>query len=162
MSAARSTLLYEPLATMKSNVAAASGRVKLRERPNSSPTPATPVNSVTSDPIDGRRQAQSRKPGPAKAKPHADQFAMAAAGVETEPHGQFLNHVQHGDQQQNQRQQAIAPLRAALGRGDDIAGVGVGQHDEEARAPRSQSSGENEAARTAFDCVSAFIAPALR
>ena len=51
ISAARSTLLYEPLATMKSKVAAASGRVKLRDSPNSSPIPATPVNSVTSDPM---------------------------------------------------------------------------------------------------------------
>ena len=35
---------------MMSNVAAASGRVRLRDRPNSSPTPATPVNSVMSEP----------------------------------------------------------------------------------------------------------------
>ena len=36
---------------MMSNVAAASGRVRLRERPNNSPTPATPVNSVISEPM---------------------------------------------------------------------------------------------------------------
>ena len=84
---------------------------------------------------DGASQPQSRKPRPAKAEPHPDQFAIAAAGVNAEPHGQFLDHVQHRDQQQHQRQQAIAPLRAALGGGDDVARVSVGQHDQEARSP---------------------------
>ena len=60
---------------------------------------------------------------------------MPAAGVEAEPHGQFLDHVQHRDQQQNQRQQAIAPLSAALGGGDDIARISVSQHDQQAGSP---------------------------
>ena len=67
---------------------------------------------------------------------------MAAAGVDAEPHGQLLNHVEHRNQQQHQGQQAIAPLRAALGRRDDIAGVGVGQHDDEAGPPDRDRAGE--------------------
>ena len=93
-------------------------------------------------PDDRRGEPQGRNIGPADAKPFADEFAVAAAGVEPEPHGQFLNHVQHRNEHKHQRQQAIAPLSAGLGRGHDIAGVGVGQHHEEARPPDRKRAGE--------------------
>ena len=99
--------------------------------------PATPVNSVTSEPmVAAARPAVDSQAHP-RPKSLADQFAVAAAGVEAQPHGQFLHHVEHRNQQQQQRQQAIAPLRAGLGGRDHIAGVGVGQHDQQAGSPDS-------------------------
>ena len=73
-----------------------------------------PANSVTSEP------------------------SAAAASEQADPNGEFLDHVQRRNQQQRQRQQPVAPLRAALRRGHDVAHVGVGQHDEEARPPRRE------------------------
>jgi hypothetical protein len=79
------------------------------------------------------------------------------AGVDSEPHGQFLDHVQHRNQQQHQRRQATALLRAALGGGDHIAGVSIGQHYEQAESQTAMER-RNEPAPRAFDCASAFIA----
>ena len=63
-----------------------------------------------------------------------DQFAVALAGEDAQPDGQFLNHVEDRDEHQLQKQQAVAPLHAALAGGDDAADVSVGQHDDETRA----------------------------
>jgi hypothetical protein len=71
---------------------------------------------------------------------------MALTGGDSKPHGQFLDHVEHRNEEQHQRQQAIAPLRAALGGGDDIAGVRVGQHDEEAGSPDRSRANERAGA----------------
>src|SRR5574337_2197167 len=50
--ATRSTRRYDPVHTTASRNAAASDRLHARGTPNSSPTPATPENSVTIAPID--------------------------------------------------------------------------------------------------------------
>ena len=59
---------------------------------------------------------------------------MAFTTHDAEAHREFLHNKQDRDQHQLQQQQPITPLRAALGRGNDAAGVGVGQHDHEAWA----------------------------
>ena len=59
-----------------------------------------------------------------------------------EPHRQLLHHVEHREQQQQQRQQPIAPLGAGLRAGHDIAGVGVGQHHQQAGAPDRRRADE--------------------
>ena len=82
-----------------------------------------------------RRQPRQRQPRPDRAKARADQFAIAAPGDDPQPHGEFLHHVKHRDQRQQQRQEAIAPARPGLRAGDDIAGVRVGEHDEQPRPP---------------------------
>ena len=58
---------------------------------------------------------------------------VALAGRHAEPHRQLLDDVEDRDQQELQRQQPVAPLRAALRRGDDAAGVGVGEHHHQTR-----------------------------
>jgi hypothetical protein len=58
----------------------------------------------------------------------ANEFAVPAAGKEAEPHRQLLNHVENGDQTQQQRQQPIAPSCPALRGRNDIASIGIGQH----------------------------------
>ncbi len=61
-----------------------------------------------------------------------DQRRMALAGHGAEADGQLLHDVEDRDQHNLQEQQAVAPLRAALRRGDDAARVGVGEHDHDA------------------------------
>ena len=71
---------------------------------------------------------------------------MAAAGKDAEPRRQLLHQIEHRDEEEDERQQAVAPERPALCGGDDVAGVGVGQHDQEPRAPHC--SGANKGNRT--------------
>ena len=87
---------------------------------------------------DGRRGKAGRgQRGPAETEPVADQFAVPAPSVDAEPDRQLLHHVEHGDQDQYQRQQAIAPLDASLGGGHHVAGIGIGQHNQQPGAPDS-------------------------
>ena len=80
----------------------------------------------------GHDQRRHRDPGPDPPEMLLDQSRVSLAGHRAEPHRQFLNDVEDRDEEELQRQQAVAPLRAALRRGDDAAGVGVGQHDDDA------------------------------
>ena len=63
-----------------------------------------------------------------------DEFGVPLAGRQTEPHRQLLDDVEDRDEQELQGQQPIAPLRAALRRGDDAAGVGVREHHDQTRS----------------------------
>ncbi len=85
-----------------------------------------------------RGQPGQRQQRPGLAETLADQLAKTASGEQAETGRQFLNQIKGGRQREDQRQQAIAPLCAGLRRRDDIAGVGVGQHDQQARSPRGQ------------------------
>jgi len=78
-------------------------------------------------------QAGRQDPCPAAAVMIADELAISAAGKDGEPHRQLLNHVENRDQAQQQRQQTVTPLRAALRGSNDVAGIGIRQHDEDAR-----------------------------
>ena len=64
----------------------------------------------------------------------ADEFAVPAAGKDAEPHRQLLNHVENGDQTQQKRQQPIAPAGSALSCRYHVTGIGIGQHDQNARS----------------------------
>ena len=57
---------------------------------------------------------------------------------EAEAQGELLHDIEDRHQHQLHQQQPIAPLGPALRRRDDAAGVGVGQHDDEARTERGQ------------------------
>ena len=59
---------------------------------------------------------------------------MSLSGHGAEADGQLLHDVEDRDQNELQQKQAVAPLRAALRRRDDAAGVGVGQHHDNAGA----------------------------
>ena len=82
----------------------------------------------------GDAQAGGGHPAPERAERVADQLAVAAAGEDAQPDGQFLHHVEDRDQHELQQQQPVAPLHAALPGGDHAADVGVGQHHHQARA----------------------------
>ena len=82
----------------------------------------------------GDDQGRDRKPRPAAAEMLLDQRGVALAGHGAEADGQLLDDVEDRNQDDLQKQQAVAPLRAALRRGDDAARVGVGEHDDDARA----------------------------
>ena len=69
----------------------------------------------------------------------ADQLAMAAAGEDSEADREFLGDVEHRDEQKLLGQHAIAEFDAAIGRRDDAADIGVGQHDDQAGAEDGQS-----------------------
>jgi hypothetical protein len=60
---------------------------------------------------------------------------VATACVDSEPDRELLNHVEHRHQEEQRGQKSITPLGAGLGRGDDIAGVGVREHHKEAWSP---------------------------
>ena len=77
-------------------------------------------------------KARREHPRPAAAVVIADELAISAAGKDGEPHRQLLNHVENRDQAQQQRQQTVTPLRAALRGSNDVAGIGIRQHDEDA------------------------------
>jgi len=101
--------------------------------PNRPATPAMPLSWVTIAPRQATIKVVTESQGPALAEALANQFAMAAAGDQAQPQGQFLDHEQDRDQDQLQGQELVAPLGPALGGGDDAAGVGVGEHDQKAR-----------------------------
>ncbi len=67
---------------------------------------------------------------------------MAAAGEDAEADGEFLDHVQDGDEDELLQEQAVAPLHAALAGGDDAADIGVGEHDDEAGPEDGHGAGE--------------------
>ena len=85
-----------------------------------------------------QRQRGQRQARPAQAEFFANEFAKSAPRKHTEARRQLLHHVKRRYQRQDQRQQAILPLRPGLGRRHDIAGVGVGQHDQHARPHRRE------------------------
>jgi hypothetical protein len=62
---------------------------------------------------------------------------MALSRENAKAHAEFLNHVKQGNESEEYRHQANAPLRSALRGGYDIAGVTVGKHHEQTRAPGS-------------------------
>ena len=117
---------------MASSTATTSVRLTGAGTPISAPTPAMPENSLEQRADAGDDQGSGRKPGPEAPVALEDQPGVALAGRRAEPHRQLLHDVEDRDQQELQRQQAVAPLRAALGGGDDAAGVGVGQHHDQA------------------------------
>ena len=80
----------------------------------------------------GDDQRRDREPRPAEAEMLLDQRRMALACNGAEADSQLLHDIEDRDQHNLQQQQAIAPLRAALRRGDDAARVGVGEHDHDA------------------------------
>ena len=86
------------------------------DTPNISPMPATPVNSVTSEPI--AAAARPATATPAQPAPYRSRISSAwpRPGGEPEPHRQLLHQIEQRDKQQHERQQAIAPLRAGSGR----------------------------------------------
>ena len=96
----------------------------------------------------GDDQRRDREPRPAEAEMLLDQRRMALAGDGAEADGQFLHDIEDGDQDDLQKQQAIAPLRAALRRGDDAARVGVGEHDHDARPGDGEKSPPVESGRS--------------
>src|ERR1700733_5332645 len=59
---------------------------------------------------------------------------MALAGENPEPDGQLLHDIENGDQEKLQKKEPVAPLHAALSSRDNATDIGVGQHDDEARA----------------------------
>ena len=67
---------------------------------------------------------------------------MAAAGEDAQTDGQFLHHVEDRHQDQLQDEQPVAPLHAALARGDHAADIGIGQHHHEPRAEHGQRAGQ--------------------
>jgi len=82
------------------------------------------VNSVISEPI----TAAARPAVDTHAHPKPNCSLISCRGrarVQSEAHRQFLHHVEHRNEQQQQRQQPIAPLGARLGPRHHIAGVGV-------------------------------------
>ncbi len=86
----------------------------------------------------GDHQRARRQPGPGCTKPVPDQLTVAFAGRQAKPDRQLLDQVQHRHQRHLQPQQLIAVARPALRRGNDAAGVGVGQHDHQPRSGRQQ------------------------
>jgi hypothetical protein len=75
---------------------------------------------------------------PPRPKMLAYELAMALTGDHSEAHGHFLGHVQDGDEHQLGQYQCVAPLGPGLSRGNNATGIGVGQHDDQARAPHGQ------------------------
>ncbi len=97
-----------------------------------------------------RREPRDRNESPSQAVALANELGVAAAGEDAEAHRQLLHQIEHRDQEEDERQQPVAPQRSPLRRDDNIADVGVGQHDQQARAPygdRPDDGGRAEAAR---------------
>jgi hypothetical protein len=67
-----------------------------------------------------------------------DEKSVAVASYDPQPNRQFLHQVQDRNKDDLQQQQAIAPLHSALRRRDDASGIGVGEHDDNARAGESE------------------------
>ena len=78
------------------------------------------------------RKRQRRDPRPRAAKVVANEFAVPAAGEYAEPHRELLYHVENGDQTQQKLQEPITPACPALRCSYHVAGIGIGQHDQNA------------------------------
>ena len=78
------------------------------------------------------RKQGCRDPRPTAAEAVADELAVPAASKDAEPHRQLLNHIENGDQAEQQRQQPVAPARSALSRCHHVAGIGISQHHQNA------------------------------
>jgi hypothetical protein len=79
-----------------------------------------------------------------------NELAVAAARHQPKSDGEFLHHEEDRHEDELHDQQPIAPLGAALSGGDDAAGIGIRQHDDEAGADggekgkSAQSRGEGD------------------
>ncbi len=81
----------------------------------------------------------TRVPKAASARPtSADHFAKALAGEKAEPSRKLLDQIEGRNQRHDQRQETKFPAGAGLGRGHHIAGVGVGEHHQQAGPPGRQ------------------------
>ena len=58
-----------------------------------------------------------------------NKLRMTLACHQPQTHGQFLHNIKDGHQNELQGQKFIAPLRPALRRRDNAAGIRIGQHN---------------------------------
>ncbi len=109
------------------------------------PTPASPENSVSSAPMQESTSVPTETHAQNGPNCSLMQLRVALASDHAEPHCQLLHEIEDRDQQELQQQQPVAPLRAALRRGDEAAGVGVGEHDDDAGSGDEQKAPQIEA-----------------
>ena len=63
-----------------------------------------------------------------------DERRVSLSRDDAEAHREFLDHVENGDQDHLEEEEAVTPLRTALCRRHDAARVGVREHDDDTRA----------------------------
>ena len=91
----------------------------------------------------GHEECQPRKQGPVAPEVPPDQRPVTLAGEDPEANGAVLDDIEDGNEGDLGQHQPVAPLGTRLGRGDQAAGVGVGQHDHQ---PRPEHGGEAQPA----------------
>ena len=57
---------------------------------------------------------------------------MALAADDPQADGEFLDDIEDRNENELQQQQPVSPFGAALRRGDDAAGIRIGEHDDNA------------------------------
>jgi hypothetical protein len=102
--------------------------------PNTSPAPASPLNSVTRAPIETTTSVDAENQAHLAPKWRRISSAWPRPVANPEADRQLLDDIENGDEDQFQEQQSVTPPGTALRRCHHAASISVGEHDDQSRA----------------------------